>query len=99
MVNKVIKKSGKKEKFDPKKIMKCVGEACKGAKIPKVKIKKVEDEILKEVIKMAEERELTTAEIRDIVLRDLHALDPAVARAWIAFEILKIQRRKKKLME
>ena len=39
-------------------------------------------------------KELTTAEIRDMVLRDLSKLHPAVVRAWIAFEIMKIQKKK-----
>ncbi len=93
MINKVIKKSGKKQKFDPKKIKICIDKACKKAKIKRELIKKEEEKILKEILKIARKREITTAEIRDIVLRDLSQLDPALVRGWFAFEILKIQRK------
>jgi len=93
MVKKIIKKSGKKQKFDAKKIRKCIGKACGDARISKEKAKKVEERILKKILEIAEKREMTSAEIRDIVLRDLSALDPAVVRAWIAYEIMKIQKK------
>jgi len=93
MVKKVIKKSGKKQKFDSKKIRKSIEKACKECKISKKRIEKEEEKILKEVLEIAEKRGVTTAEIRDIVLRDLSDLDPSVVRAWIAFEIMKLQKK------
>ncbi len=93
MQKKVIKKSGKKQGFDSEKVRKSIKKACKKCNVPKSRLKSVEDKILKEIMKIAEKREITTAEIRDIILRDLSSLDPAVVRAWIAFEILKIQQR------
>lgn len=89
----VIKKSGKKQRFDSKKIKRCIGKVCERARIPKKKTEEIEKEIVDEIVGLAEKKELTTAEIRDIVLRDLSKLDPAVVRAWIAFEIMKIQKK------
>jgi len=94
MVKKVIKKSGKKQKFDAKKVKGCIKKACKESQVDKKRIKGVEDQILKEVLEIVNKREITTAEIRDVVLRDLSALDPSVVRAWIAFEIMKLQKKK-----
>ena len=96
MIHRVIKKSGKKQKFDEKKIKKCINNVCREVKLEKNKVKKKEDAILKEVLKIAKKREITTAEIRDIILKDLSQVDPAVARAWFAFEIFKIQGKKDK---
>ena len=95
MVKKVIKKSGKKQVFDSKKIKRCISKLCKSTKLSKNEADVVKDEILQEVLDIAEKREITTAEIRDIALRNLNTLDPAVVRAWIAFEILKLQRRRR----
>ena len=91
MVKKVIKKDGKKQGFDSKKIKKCLTKACKGRKISKTQLKKLENKILKEVTELSYDGEITTAQIRDIVLKNLNRLHPALVKAWIAYEILKLQ--------
>ena len=94
MVKKVIKKNGKKQKFDSKKIKKSVEKACKDCKrkISKKKIKEAEDKIINEVTAVLKKREMTSAEIRDIALKNLDMLDPAVVRAWIVYEILRLKK-------
>ena len=90
----IIKKSGKKQKFDSRKIRRCINKACVSARLSRKKVKKVEEEALQTIHEILEKREMTTAEIRDIVLHHLELLDPAVVRAWITYEMLRLQRKK-----
>ena len=96
MVKYVIKKSGKKQKFSEKKIKKCIECAAKDAKIKKDKREKIIEAAIKKVLEYSKNKEeLTTAEIRDLVLMELDMIDKSVMRAWLAYELVKLREKNK----
>ena len=95
MAKVVIKKSGKKQKFNPKKIKKSIEYAAKQSRISK----RVQEAVIKKTIKevftyLDTVNESTTAQIRDIILQKLNSLNPAVVRAWLAYEMQKLSGKK-----
>ncbi len=95
MAKKVIKKSGKKEKFNVKKIKKSIGYATKQAYLPKKIQETVIRKTLEEIMPYLDSfDEITTAEIRDLILQKLEQMHPAVVKAWIAYEMKKIRKKK-----
>lgn len=98
MVKVVIKKKGKKEKFNLRKIKRCLECAAQQAKSPKKKKDKVIKDILDRVMDYStNQEELTTAEIRDLVLMELNILDDSIMKAWLAHEMMKIRKKSKHL--
>ncbi|MFH1592084.1 MAG: ATP cone domain-containing protein [Candidatus Woesearchaeota archaeon] len=94
MAKKVIKKSGKKQKFSAKKIKRSVKKAVKDARLPEHLHETVIDETVKEIIDyLGSISEVTTAEIRDLVLLRLQ-VHPSVVKAWIAYELKKLRKKK-----
>ena len=97
MANVVIKKSGKKERFNKKKIRKSLEAAARKAKLDRKKREKLINDVLQKIITYSNQyEELTTAEIRDLALMELDLSDPSVMRAWLAYEVLKIKKKRKK---
>ena len=93
MVKKVIKKSGKKEKFNPNKTKRSIKRTVKDAKVPEYLKPTIIEETVNQVLAYLESvNEVTTAEIRDLILFKLQKMHPAVVKAWIAYEINKISK-------
>ena len=93
-VKRVIKKSGKKQIFSSKKLRKSIDNAAKEAKVEKKRRERIEEEITEVVEELIElNGELTTSEIRDIVLMRLEKMESAVARAWLVFEMIERQKK------
>jgi len=91
MQKKVIKKSGKSEKFNKNKIKKSLARAVKEARIPAYLKHTIIEETTYDLLQYVNNfDEVTTAKIRDIILFKLQQMHPAVVMAWIAYELQKI---------
>ena len=94
MVKRVIKKNGKKQKFSSKKIKKSIIKAASGAKRNKKLRERIANTITEHILYELEDfDELTTARIRDMVLKELDSMDRATFKAWIAYELKKMREK------
>lgn len=70
----VIKKDGRRERFERQKILQGLLKACEKRPVPTPKLEAIVDEI-EGVVHDASERELTTIEIGEMIMRGLKKLD------------------------
>ena len=70
----VIKKDGSRERFERQKILQGLLKACEKRPVPTPKLEAIVDEI-EGVVQEATERELTTTEIGELIMRGLKKLD------------------------
>ena len=70
----VIKKDGRRERFERQKILQGLLKACEKRPVPTPKLEAIVDEI-EGVVQEATERELTTTEIGELIMRGLKKLD------------------------
>jgi transcriptional repressor NrdR len=70
----VIKKDGRRERFERQKILQGLLKACEKRPVPTPKLEAIVDEI-ERVVQEATERELTTTEIGELIMRGLKKLD------------------------
>jgi transcriptional regulator NrdR family protein len=83
----VIKRGGKKQKFNPSKIKKSVLSAARDAKIPKAKRAKLVREVAGPVIKACKKKKsVKTSAIRSLLVARLRKKSKEAAAAWIKYE-------------
>jgi transcriptional repressor NrdR len=70
----VIKKDGRRERFERQKILQGLLKACEKRPVATPKLEAIVDEI-EGVVQEATERELTTTEIGELIMRGLKKLD------------------------
>jgi transcriptional repressor NrdR len=70
----VIKKDGRRERFERQKILQGLLKACEKRPVPTPKLEAIVDEI-ESVVQESTERELTTTEIGEMIMRGLKKLD------------------------
>jgi transcriptional repressor NrdR len=70
----VIKKDGRRERFERQKILQGLLKACEKRPVPTPKLEEIVDEI-EGVAHEATERELTTTEIGEMIMQRLKKLD------------------------
>jgi transcriptional repressor NrdR len=70
----VIKKDGRRERFDRKKILQGLLKACEKRPVPTAKLEAIVDEA-EQVVSESTERELTTEEIGALLMSRLKKLD------------------------
>jgi transcriptional repressor NrdR len=70
----VIKKDGRRERFERQKILQGLLKACEKRPVPTPKLEAIVDEI-EGVVQEATERELNTTEIGELIMRGLKKLD------------------------
>ena len=70
----VIKKDGRRERFERQKILQGLLKACEKRPVSTPKLEAIVDEI-ESVVQEATERELTTTEIGELIMRGLKKLD------------------------
>jgi len=70
----VIKKDGRRERFDRQKILQGLLKACEKRPVPTPKLEAIVDEI-EGVVHDATERELTTTEVGEMIMHHLKKLD------------------------
>jgi len=70
----VIKKDGRRERFERQKILQGLLKACEKRSVPTPKLEAIVDEI-ESVVQESTERELTTTEIGEMIMRGLKKLD------------------------
>jgi transcriptional repressor NrdR len=70
----VIKKDGRRERFDRKKILQGLLKACEKRPVPTAKLEAIVDEA-EQVVSESTERELTTVEIGALLMSRLKKLD------------------------
>ncbi len=94
MVKEVIKKSGKKQKFSSTKIKRSIELAAQEANLPPSLRQKIARKITADILLTLEDFDVvTTGKIRDAVLEQLDREEPAVLKAWLAYEIRKIRKK------
>lgn len=95
MAAQVIKKDGFKQPFDAEKIKRAVEAAAKEAGLPEEKIFQLIREVSEAVITQTgvrddnAEKEITSSEIKSMILAELDRVEPSVSTAWRAFEASK----------
>ena len=70
----VVKKDGRRERFERQKILQGLLKACEKRPVPTAKLEGIVDEI-EQVVHEATERELTTTEIGEMIMQRLKKLD------------------------
>jgi len=70
----VVKKDGRREKFDRQKILNGLLKACEKRPVPMGKLAEIVDAVESKVVESAE-RELSTTEIGELMMDHLQALD------------------------
>jgi transcriptional regulator NrdR family protein len=79
----VVKRNGKKEKFEESKIRMSIEAAAREANLPEEKVKRLVEDFSKNIIQYAQkEKEIRSATIRENILDKLDHTAPEVSRAW-----------------
>jgi transcriptional regulator NrdR family protein len=79
----VVKRDNTRETFNEKKLRTSIEAAAREAKLPMDKVKRLVEEISKNIIQYAQkEKELRSATIRENILDKLDVAAPEVSRAW-----------------
>lgn len=87
MAQTVIKRDGSKEPFDSGKINRGIMAAAKEGGLPEEQARKVADQVSATVLQaVANRQEVTTAELKARVLKELDRIAPAAAEAWRSYE-------------
>jgi len=87
MAKEVIKKDGTKEPFDAEKIKNSIAGAAIRTDLSEERRSEVVGRAASSVIQMAEgKEEIATSEIREKILSELNAIEPAVAESWRKYE-------------
>ena len=91
MATNVTKKDGSKQSFDEGKIKGAIQLACQDAAIAPERTAEIVNQVLPAVLAQAAPREeIATSELREAILRELEAIEPAVAEAWKKHEASKV---------
>ena len=87
MAKEITKKDGTKEPFDAGKIKSGIGAVAKEAGLAEDKINEIIEKVSTKVIAMADAKEeITSAEIKQSILAELDATEPAVSAAWRKYD-------------
>lgn len=83
MANFVIKRDGTREPFDAEKISRGLKAASQKAGLSSERVEKVVREIsAKAVALAAAKEEISTSELRDMILKELDIVEPVVSVSW-----------------
>src|ERR1700684_4191637 len=69
----VIKRDGRREKFDRQKVLEGLIKACEKRPVPMAKLAEVVDEV-ESTLADSSEREISTTEVRELLMRRLRSL-------------------------
>jgi transcriptional regulator NrdR family protein len=79
----VVKRDGKKERFEASKIRRSIEAAATEAKLSDMKVKKLAENASRNLIDYAKkEKEIRSDTIRENILNKLDTTAPEVSRAW-----------------
>jgi transcriptional regulator NrdR family protein len=79
----VVKRDNTRETFNERKLRRSIGAAAKDAKMPEDKIKRIEENVAKNIVDYSrKEKEIRTSTIRENILNKLDITAPEVSRAW-----------------
>ncbi len=96
MAKEVIKRGGKRVPFRAAKIEKSIRDACKDARVPRAKIKRIVSKVAGPVLKFARSRKaVKTSVLRTKVLAGLRKAEPKAAKAWLRYEKRRRARRRR----
>jgi transcriptional regulator NrdR family protein len=96
MAKEVIKKGGKREPFQVKKLKGSIHAACKDADVSAIRTKMVVTKVSGPVLRFAAKRKvIKTAVLRKKVLDGLRKIEPAAAKAWLRHERRRRARRRR----
>lgn len=87
MANFVIKRDGTKEPFDAEKIRRSIAGAAQRTELSEERRNEVVEQVSAVVLQLAAgKEEIATAELREKILAELNAIEPAVSEAWRKYE-------------
>ncbi len=87
MANFVVKKDGTKVAFDINKIKNAIAKAAQSTDLDQAAQEKVREWVANNVAgALASREEVSTIEIRDMVLAELDKMEPKVSAAWRAYD-------------
>ena len=91
-MTKVIKKDGRRVDFDANKLRRSIQAAAQEAKIPAGRAKQVVQQVASKTIDMAQKQpQIESRVLRENILGQLDSLEPAVSKAWRAYDQVKGQ--------
>jgi len=83
MAKEVIKRDGRKEPFDAKKIRNSIADTAKEAGLSGAKKNKLVKQVATSAIQLAKGKAvIATSEIRDKIVSELDRLEPTVSAVW-----------------
>ena len=83
MAKEVIKRDGRKEPFDAKKIRNSIADTAKEAGLSGTKKNKIVKQVATSAIQLAKGKAvIATSEIRDKILSELDRIEPTVSAVW-----------------
>jgi len=83
----VVKRNGKKAKFDARKIVRSIEAAAREAKIPDAAARRLAQQASRNIIDYSKkEQQIRSTTIRENILNKLDHTAPEVSRAWRDFD-------------
>lgn len=83
----IVKRDGKKEKFEERKVERSIEAAAREAKLPEDRVRRLVEDVSKNIIGSArKDKEVRSASLREAVLEKLDITAPEVSRAWRDFD-------------
>lgn len=96
MAKQIIKRGGKREPFRAEKVKRSVRAACKDARIPAVRARKIVSKVAGPVLRFAAKRQtVRAAVIQKKLLAGLRKAEPKAAKAWLVYDKRRRARRRK----
>jgi transcriptional regulator NrdR family protein len=87
MATEVIKRDGSRQPFDGAKLMRSIETACQDAELSLERTREVVEQVSSEVLAGVREKdEVSTLELKSMVLDKLNMVESAAAEAWRRYE-------------
>ena len=90
MLKEVLKKGGKREKFEPEKIKRAINFALEKTEISPEKKKEASEKVFIEVMEfLKDKKQIATVEIEAKILLELDKICPEAAKIWRDYRLTK----------
>jgi transcriptional regulator NrdR family protein len=90
MLKEVLKKGGKREKFEPEKIKRAINFALEKTELSSEKKKEIFEKVFGQIMEfLKDKREIATVEIEAKILLELDKICPQAAKIWRDYRLAK----------
>jgi transcriptional regulator NrdR family protein len=90
MLKEVLKKGGKREKFEPEKIKRAINFALEKTELSPEKKKEIFEKVFGQIMEfLKDKREIATVEIEAKILLELDKICPQAAKIWRDYRLAK----------